>query len=44
MQIEAVCRDCNLVQLTSDASREAAHRFYTRLGFTAAHVGFTLAL
>ncbi|MEV6762347.1 GNAT family N-acetyltransferase [Streptomyces sp. NPDC051105] len=31
---------CQLVQLTSDASRTDAHRFYERLGFTASHVGF----
>ncbi|GHE42223.1 GNAT family acetyltransferase [Streptomyces longispororuber] len=31
---------CHLVQLTSDASRTDAHRFYERLGFTASHVGF----
>ncbi|MFJ9636883.1 GNAT family N-acetyltransferase [Streptomyces sp. NPDC101178] len=35
---------CQLVQLTSDATREDAHRFYERLGFTASHVGFKLAL
>lgn len=35
---------CQLVQLTSDATRTDAHRFYTRLGFTASHVGFKLAL
>jgi GNAT superfamily N-acetyltransferase len=35
---------CQLVQLTSDASRTDAHRFYERLGFTASHVGFKLAL
>lgn len=29
-----------LVQLTSDAARVDAHRFYTRLGFTDSHVGF----
>ncbi|MEV5953429.1 GNAT family N-acetyltransferase [Streptomyces sp. NPDC051987] len=33
---------CRLVQLTSDASRIDAHRFYERLGFTASHVGFKL--
>ncbi|MFG3496056.1 GNAT family N-acetyltransferase [Streptomyces sp. NPDC047928] len=33
-----------LVQLTSDAGRTDAHRFYERLGFTASHVGFKLAL
>ncbi|MFH8435242.1 GNAT family N-acetyltransferase [Streptomyces sp. NPDC018007] len=37
-------QNCQLVQLTSDASREDAHRFYERLGFTASHVGFKLAL
>ncbi|MFH0243325.1 GNAT family N-acetyltransferase [Streptomyces sp. HK10] len=35
---------CVLVQLTSDATRTEAHRFYERLGFTASHVGFKLAL
>ena len=35
---------CQLVQLTSDAARTDAHRFYERLGFTASHVGFKLAL
>ncbi|WP_327116746.1 GNAT family N-acetyltransferase [Streptomyces sp. NBC_01341] len=37
-------QDCQLVQLTSDATRLDAHRFYERLGFTASHVGFKLAL
>lgn len=35
---------CSLVQLTSDASRTDAHRFYERLGFRASHVGFKLPL
>ncbi|MGX1131802.1 GNAT superfamily N-acetyltransferase [Streptomyces glaucescens] len=35
---------CRLVQLTSDASRVDAHRFYERLGFTGSHVGFKLQL
>lgn len=35
---------CSLVQLTSDAQRSDAHRFYERLGFTPSHVGFKLAL
>lgn len=30
----------SLVQLTSDAARTDAHRFYERLGFTGSHVGF----
>ncbi|MEE1820661.1 GNAT family N-acetyltransferase [Streptomyces sp. BE20] len=33
-----------LVQLTSDATRTDAHRFYERLGFVASHLGFKLAL
>ncbi|WP_420111578.1 GNAT family N-acetyltransferase [Pseudactinotalea sp.] len=35
---------CSFVQLTSDATRADAHRFYERLGFTPSHVGFKLAL
>ncbi|WP_424921429.1 N-acetyltransferase family protein [Streptomyces sp. wa1] len=35
---------CQLVQLTSDNTRTDAHRFYERLGFTASHIGFKLAL
>ncbi|MEV7830741.1 GNAT family N-acetyltransferase [Streptomyces subrutilus] len=35
---------CSLVQLTSDATRTDAHRFYERLGFTGSHVGFKLSL
>ncbi|GGV31784.1 GNAT family acetyltransferase [Kitasatospora herbaricolor] len=34
----------NLVQLTSDAGRTDAHRFYERLGFTGSHLGFKLQL
>lgn len=30
-----------LVQLTSDAQRTDAHRFYPRLGFIDSHIGFT---
>ncbi|MGW1465322.1 N-acetyltransferase family protein [Streptomyces sp. NPDC001493] len=37
-------QECQLVQLTSDATRTDAHRFYERLGFTPSHVGFKLAL
>ncbi|MFI6850627.1 GNAT family N-acetyltransferase [Kitasatospora sp. NPDC050467] len=36
--------DADLVQLTSDATRTDAHRFYERLGFVASHLGFKLAL
>jgi len=33
-----------IVQLTSDAAREEAHRFYERLGFVNSHAGFKLDL
>ncbi|MCF3961295.1 GNAT family N-acetyltransferase [Streptomyces fuscigenes] len=35
---------CQLVQLTSDATRIDAHRFYERLGFTPSHLGFKMNL
>ncbi|MEU9118660.1 GNAT family N-acetyltransferase [Streptomyces sp. NPDC048506] len=35
---------CQMVQLTSDATRVDAHRFYERLGFEASHLGFKLML
>lgn len=38
----ARARGAALVQLTTDASREDAHRFYERLGFQATHVGMKL--
>lgn len=41
---EAQRRGCVLVQLTTDKSRTAAHRFYERLGFVASHEGMKLAL
>jgi GNAT superfamily N-acetyltransferase len=41
---EANRRGCALVQLTSDKSRTAAHRFYRRLGFVASHEGLKLKL
>jgi GNAT superfamily N-acetyltransferase len=34
--------DADLVQLTSDAARADAHRFYERLGFVGTHIGFKL--
>jgi GNAT superfamily N-acetyltransferase len=37
-------RGCVLVQLTTDASRPDARRFYESLGFTASHVGMKLGL
>lgn len=35
---------CDMVQLTSDASRTDAQKFYRRLGFTPSHVGMKLSL
>jgi GNAT superfamily N-acetyltransferase len=35
---------CHLVQLTTDASRAEAHRFYDRLGFVPSHLGMKLHL
>jgi len=40
MERAAIELDAPLVQLTSDAARADAHRFYTRLGFADSHVGF----
>lgn len=37
-------RGAHLIQLTSHKSREEAHRFYERLGFTKSHVGMKLSL
>ncbi len=31
---------CTLIQLTSNRARDAAHRFYERLGYAPSHVGF----
>lgn len=41
---EAKNRGCGLVQLTSDARRTEAQRFYEQHGFVASHVGFKLAI
>ena len=41
---EARRRGAGLVQLTTDASRQEAHRFYERLGFVPSHVGMKLSL
>ncbi|MDN5754457.1 MAG: GNAT family N-acetyltransferase [Arthrobacter sp.] len=42
--IAAPALGASLVQLTSDASRVEAHRFYTRLGFVGSHIGFKYQL
>lgn len=36
--------NCHMVQLTTNASRADAQRFYTRLGFVPSHVGMKLNL
>lgn len=41
---EARQRGCGLVQLTTNATREDAQRFYTSLGFRPTHVGMKLDL
>jgi GNAT superfamily N-acetyltransferase len=41
---ECRSRNCTLVQLTTDASRSDAHRFYERLGFVGSHIGYKLSL
>jgi GNAT superfamily N-acetyltransferase len=35
---------CYRVQLTSNAARPDAHRFYERFGFSPSHVGFKMYL
>ncbi len=37
-------RGCRLLQLTTNAARTDAQRFYERLGFARSHVGFKLML
>jgi len=48
LMVEAVARaraaGCGLVQLTTDATRPEARRFYERLGFVASHIGMKLPL
>ena len=41
---DAQARGLRLVQLTSNAKRVDAHRFYERLGFSPSHLGFKLKL
>lgn len=44
LDVAAPALDARLVQLTSDADRVEAHRFYDRLGFDASHIGFKRSL
>lgn len=44
VDVAAVALGASLVQLTSDAARVDAHRFYRRLGFVDSHVGFKYAV
>lgn len=37
---ECRARGCVMMQLTTDAGRSDAHRFYEQLGFTASHLGY----
>ncbi|MGO4907518.1 GNAT family N-acetyltransferase [Pseudorhodobacter sp. W20_MBD10_FR17] len=39
-EMRALHEGCTLLQLTADNSREDAHRFYERAGFTPSHIGF----
>ena len=41
---QARVHGCAMVQLTTDASRTDAHRFYERLGFQKTHLGFKMML
>lgn len=40
----AKSKACGMVQLTTDKSRNDAHRFYEKLGFSASHEGMKLIL
>lgn len=44
MEMAAPAVGASLIQLTSDAARANAHRFYTRLGFAQSHLGFKYRL
>lgn len=43
-EIAAPAVDASMVQLTSDAARTDAHRFYERLGYIGSHLGFKYAV
>lgn len=40
----AKARGAHIIQLTTDKSREDAHRFYERLGFKGTHLGMKVSL
>ncbi|HHB81153.1 MAG TPA: GNAT family N-acetyltransferase, partial [Aliiroseovarius sp.] len=40
VMVRARAAGCGLVQLTMNASRSDARRFYEGLGFTPSHIGF----
>lgn len=42
--LECRQRGCRQVQLTSDARRTDAHKFYEGLGFVASHIGYKLVI
>ncbi|GAA5153129.1 GNAT family N-acetyltransferase [Microbacterium pseudoresistens] len=42
--VAAPALDAQMVQLTSDAARVDAHRFYERLGYVGSHRGFKLSV
>lgn len=44
VEARARAAGCTLVQLTMNATRKDANRFYERIGFVASHTGFKLAL
>ncbi|KQY96247.1 transcriptional regulator [Microbacterium sp. Root53] len=43
-EVAAPALGARMIQLTSDAARIDAHRFYERLGYAPSHVGFKLSL
>ena len=43
-EMRATHAGCSLIQLTSDKTRDDAHRFYERAGYTPSHTGFKTRL
>ncbi|WP_135506895.1 GNAT family N-acetyltransferase [Roseovarius aestuariivivens] len=44
VEARARAAGCTLLQLTMNAQRTKAHRFYERIGFVASHTGFKIVL